>query len=222
MTTYTREHPSARYRELLGYYQTMHTEGEKFLNLPPEKTFPGQSLLPHAGRIRYMVERTQAKSILDYGAGKGKQYEPMNIEVEGVGRWPDIRSFWNVETVHCYDPAFTPFSRLPEETFDGVISTDVLEHCPQDDVDWIVAELFRYAKRFVYTNVACYPAAKRLPNGENAHCTIQPPDWWEAKFRHAAANWPDVLWEVWMDVPVQTPAGAKLRELRIGSFERNA
>jgi len=222
MTTYSRANPSARYRELVAYYQTMHAEGEKFLGLPPEKTFPGQSLIPHAGRIRYMIERTRSKSILDYGAGKGKQYEPMKIEIEGVGHWPDMRSFWNVESIHCYDPAFTPYSRLPEETFDGVISTDVLEHCPEDDVDWILAEMFGYAKRFVYANVACYPAAKRLPNGENAHCTIRPPEWWESKFREAAADKPELIWEVWMDVPVQTATGAKLRELRVGSFERNA
>jgi hypothetical protein len=54
-----------------------------------------------------------------------------------------------------------------------VISTDVLEHCPgKVNVPWIVDEMFGYATRFVFANVAVIPAGKRLPNGENAHCTI--------------------------------------------------
>jgi hypothetical protein len=67
----------------------------------------------------------------------------------------------------------TPFSALPEGRFDGVVCTDVLEHCPEEDLPWIVGELFGYARLFVFANVACYPAAKKLPNGENAHCTIR-------------------------------------------------
>ena len=50
----------------------------------------------------------------------------------------------------------------------------------------IVAEIFSYARRFVYVNVACYPAEKRLPNGENAHCTVRPPEWWAKLYGDAA------------------------------------
>jgi hypothetical protein len=42
----------------------------------------------------------------------------------------------------------------------------------------VIEEMFRYARRFVFANVACFPAVKNLPNGQNAHCTLHPPEWW--------------------------------------------
>jgi hypothetical protein len=74
-------------------------------------------------------------------------------------------------------------------------------------VDWIVAEIFSLAARFVYANVACYPAMKRLPSGENAHITIRAPEWWRAKFAHAAGAHAGVRWELHADTldPEQAP-----------------
>ena len=86
--------------------------------------------------------------------------------------------YWGIDYVHCYDPSYAKYSTLPLGPFDGVICTDVLEHCPEDDLPWIVTEIFAYAENFVYANVACYPAMKRFPTGENAHCTVRAPEWW--------------------------------------------
>jgi hypothetical protein len=196
--TYSRRNPSPRYRELVQLYQTMHREGEKFLNMPPEKTFPGTSLFAQAARIRKLVQLTGALTILDYGSGKGKQYDEIRIEGEDGEGESSVLDYWGVDQVTCYDPAFTPYSKLPEGTFDGVICTDVMEHCPEQDVPWIVDEIFGYAARFVFVNAACFPARKRLPNGENAHCTIQPPEWWEGLFRAAGAKRPGVRWQLWV------------------------
>ena len=30
----------------------------------------------------------------------------------------------------------------------------------------------------VYLNISIRLAVKKLPNGENAHCTVKQPDWW--------------------------------------------
>ena len=100
-----------------------------------------------------------------------------------------------MDYVACYDPSYAPFSLLPQGPFDGVICTDVLEHCPEEDLDWIVGELFGYANKFVFASIAGYPAMKTLPSGENAHCTVQPLAWWNALFqRHAGDN--GALWMV--------------------------
>ncbi len=190
MIRYSRKNPSSRYHELLEMYRDMHEHGEQFLNIPPEKTFGGQSLFRQAKRIKAIIDILGSKTILDYGAGKGKQYEPRELTVSDAKKYPDIASYWSVETVTCYDPAYAPFSTLPVGKFDGVICTDVLEHCPEEDVPWIIEELFSFAREFVYINVACYPAKKRLPNGENAHCTIKPPQWWKAWLDAAVARHP--------------------------------
>ena len=34
----------------------------------------------------------------------------------------------------------------------------------------------------IIVNVACYPAAAKLPNGENAHITVRHPIWWKGMF----------------------------------------
>jgi hypothetical protein len=120
----------------------------------------------------------------------------MPLAQNGEGSWQSMQEYWNVERIACYDPAYTPFSRLPSGRFDGVVSTDVLEHCPEDDLEWIVAEIFSFATHFVFASVACHPAAKSLPNGENAHCTVKAPAFWQQIFARAAARRPDLLWEV--------------------------
>ena len=85
--------------------------------------------------------------------------------------------------------------QLPEEKFDRVISTDVLEHCPEEDISWIIDEMFAKTHKFLFANIACYPAAKKLPNGENAHCTIRPATWWGEIIRPIASRYPHVLYQ---------------------------
>jgi hypothetical protein len=195
---YSRLQPSPRYRALLDMYRDMHVHGDRASGTAPEKTFPGKSLAKQAMRIKRLIDETGAASILDYGSGKGLQYDPRPVKVKGVGSFDGIIDYWGVDSVKCYDPAYTPHSALPQGLFDGVVCTDVMEHCPEEDVPWIVEEIFSFAERFVFVNAACFPAQKRLPNGENAHCTIQPPQWWEERFRAAALKRPGVKWELWV------------------------
>jgi len=191
---FTRYNPSPRYHELLDLYRQMHVEGETLLNIAPKKTFPGKSLLPHAERLKILFESHGVKKVLDYGAGKGYQYskkvrfeKPNKVFPNKVFR--GIADYWGV-SVTCYDPAYPPYARLPERTFDAVIATDVLEHCPSEDMAWILDEMFSRARKVVYANIPCYPAQKQLPNGENAHTTIRPVDWWWELVNYVAANYP--------------------------------
>ena len=195
-TMFTRANPSPRYRELVELYRTMHVEGEKFLNVLPERTFPGLNLRPEVHHIKRLIDHTGALSILDYGSGKGQQYEIRGLKLDTGAVIHSIVDYWGVDYVHCYDPSYARYSTLPQGRFDGVISTDVLEHCPEDDLPWIMTEMFSYAKRFVYANVACYPARKRLPSGENAHCTVRPPEWWAELATSVGRTFPDVSWEL--------------------------
>src|SRR6185503_562707 len=134
MASYSRAHPSPRYRELLALYARMHVEGETTLGIPPEQTFPGSSLGPHVARIKSWIERTGARTILDYGAGKGLQYRPQKVVVDGRHVADGIAEYWDVDEVRCFDPGYAPHNALPEGKFDGVICTDVLEHCPEEDL----------------------------------------------------------------------------------------
>ena len=205
---YSRECPSPRYREMTELYRRLHREGERRLGLTPEETYPGVSLLPQIQRIKALIDSTGARTILDYGCGKGMQYEPHELRIPGAGVWDGVIEYWDIDEVCCYDPCYERYGKLPQGKFDGVISTDVLEHCIEDDIEWIVAEMFSYAIRFVFASVACYPAKTTLPNGENAHCTLHPLAWWQAVFTTAAARYLDVTWSVAVEQKHGAPAAA--------------
>ena len=212
---YSRQNPSPRYMELLRMYRDMHLYANRLGGADEKLIFDGQNLAPQARRIKRLIETTGAARILDYGSGKGLQYDAVPYSAEGEGQWDGIIDYWGVDEVVCFDPAYPPYSRLPEGRFDGVVCTDVLEHCPEEDIGWIVAEIFAFATRFVYATIACYPACKQLPNGENAHCTVKPAKWWEGLFARTAAARAEVEWEVW--VQKSSPVSHKhIDEIRLG------
>ena len=218
-TLYTRENPSPRYVELLGLYNQMHVEGAKNEAIPPEQTFAGQSLMRQASRLRHILDVMQCETLLDYGSGKGQQYEPRPIKDPQGTTYTGIPDFLGVarENITCFDPGYAPYSSLPSGTFDGVVCTDVLEHVPEEDMSWVVGEIFGFAREFVYLNVACYPAKKTLPNGENAHCTIQPPTWWQQLFDQWVQKTPGLRYFA----VVETKEGGRLAETLIKGRHRD-
>ena len=203
---------SPRYRALIALYRQMHVEGERILRIPPEKTYAGRSLPPHVVPIRKLIRRFDARTILDYGSGKGAHYARRNIKLPEGQCVDTLASFWEVDQITCYDPAYVPFSDLPTSRFDGVICTDVFEHCPEEDVPWIVDEVFSFSRKFVYANVACYPAKQSLPSGENAHCTIRPPTWWETVLVDIAPRYPEVRYVFSFEVRGRNFFGLKTRK----------
>ena len=196
---FSRTRPSPRYLELLEQYRLMHTEGEQFRQIPAAETFSGQSLPRHATKVKKLIDAFGAKSILDYGAGKGRQYTSFKVKLPDGSEYSTIPAYWGIDRLVCYDPGYEPFSKLPAAQCDGVISTDVLEHCPEEDVPWIVSELFAFARMFVMANVACYPARKRLANGENAHCTVKDLAWWEGVLNEIGPTYPQVRYWFLLD-----------------------
>ena len=63
---------------------------------------------------------------------------------------------------------------------------------------WVIDEMFSLARKFVYANIACYPAVKLLPNGKNAHCTVRPPQWWEGVVHAIAMRHTDISYRLIM------------------------
>jgi len=188
--TYSRAKPSPRYSELVGFYQQMHAEGTQSSGQPvaAKDTFTGMSLLPHVGMIKSLIDRFGARSVLDYGAGKASFYTaPLFPSADGGGK-VDIRTYWGVDEIRLYDPGYAPLSKLPlGERFDAVICTDVMEHIPEEDMDWVIDELYGFANKMVYACIATYPAGKTFPNGENVHVTLKNAQWWARKFESRRA-----------------------------------
>jgi SAM-dependent methyltransferase len=133
--------------------------------------FKGKSLIKHAETIGKLVNALGAESILDYGCGKGHQYHKDKLhEVYFNGIIPEL-----------YDIGVPEYSTIPEDKFDAVICTDVMEHIPEEELDEVIKQIYSKANKFVYFGICTRLAEKTLPNGENAHCTVKPLEWWQAK-----------------------------------------
>jgi hypothetical protein len=160
---------------LVREYREMHEKGH----------FQGFTTTLFQEQIADMVRQHDAKTLLDYGSGKGHQYLVLRVQDSWGGILPV-----------CYDPGIPGMDILPNGKFDGVICTDVLEHIPEPEIDWNLWRLFSYAKGFLLLTVCCRPAKKLLPNGENCHITVQPMEWWLDKVQKTAENFPEVDWSL--------------------------
>lgn len=61
------------------------------------------------------------------------------------------------------------------------VSCDVLEHIPTEKVEQSIIEILRLTTRAT-VHAICTRKAKQIINGENAHLTVQPLEWWKNQF----------------------------------------
>ncbi len=184
---FTKSEPTREFGELIELLKQMHDED----------FFPGQRLKHHVSAVRELIKLSEAKTMLDYGAGKAMGYDPAPGEADDSclrqsAHWPGV-------IVRCYDPGVPAFADIGEGRHGGVISTDVVEHLSPFDVPWVLDEMFSKATGFVFVIAACYPAIKTLPDGRNAHTTIQSLAWWRDQMALTGYRYPNVKWRIGCD-----------------------
>ena len=136
-----------------------------------ESVFPGDSLKEHVVFLKDLIKQYTPKTLLDYGCGKGNQYFIDKAHEQ----------YFNGIMPYLYDPAVESHNTLPNEPVDGLFSTDVLEHIPENELDLVFEQMYELSNKFVYHGICTIPAVAKLPNGENAHVTIKSIDWWVDK-----------------------------------------
>lgn len=150
--------------KLIEDYKQLHKEGK----------FAGGTLLVFKDRIGNIIRFHNAKTVLDYGAGKGVGWYNHHLDEE-----------WNV-TATLYEPAVPDMSKKPEGKFDVVLCVDVVEHVPEDEIPGLLNQLFEYAKKAVVVTFCNRPAKKDLPiSGGNVHITQRNRHWWEEQMNIA-------------------------------------
>lgn len=140
-----------------------YLEQAKLLHQNPTK-WTGTSLRKYIPEINQLIKKHNIKSILDYGCGKA-EHHPLE---------------WNADK---YDPAVPQYSNKPFKKYDLVISTDVIEHIPIDYVPMIIKDIFSYSNHLVFITTCCREAKEILPNGLNAHATVQTEQWWKEQLK---------------------------------------
>ena len=129
-----------------------------------DKIWQGTSIINYIPKINQIIKDKDIKTILDYGCGKAKHHPK---------EWKAIK----------YDPAIQEYQSKPQDKYDLVISTDVLEHIPVENLKQTIEEIFGYSNKWVFVSVCCRKAEAILPNGYNAHATIESAKWWRDLFK---------------------------------------
>ena len=175
--------PSEKYVELVEAYKDLHKEEDKFR---------GISLVPFAYDIYNILLHNNCKSILDYGCGKAIPYKENHRDVDPKKKIPNfdkpLHKWWGIDELFLYDPAYPEHDKLPTKKYDMVICTDVLEHIPEEDLDWIIREICSLSNKTVFINVSGEPALKTFTTGkykgENVHVSLFDHEWWVNKAKH--------------------------------------
>lgn len=180
---FTKDHPSAEFRRLIAQHQQMHDTPEIFAGHQIKKDF---------ATVANLVKATGAKEVLDYGSGKAINYQTTPGEPDD-SPWRQSEALPGVR-IRCYDPGHAPFADIGRGTYGGVISINMVEHLAPFDVPWVIDEMFARSSGFVMVVAGCYAAVKTLPDGRNAHTTLQPPHWWHVQMAMASRRHPAVRW----------------------------
>lgn len=137
------------------------------------RSFSGALIYPHIHKIKEIIDRHGCVTVLDYGCGKGVQYEHPIPEIDGRL----LEDYWGVK-VRKYDPAWKPFSQKPNGLYDLVIVTHALGCVPKRDLSTIIRRLYGYAGAALYVGEIIGPVRKKVfSNTAAMPFGFKPEDW---------------------------------------------
>lgn len=174
--------------QLIQLYKQMAEEGYKRgdgKNISPDATFADFESRALRTDLRKLFGEHQIDSVLDYGCG-GSDWNAIGFDPDSG---QSARQYYGLEQVCRYEPARDIDER---KICDAVLSFDVLEHIFISDIPKVVRDHFDYARKLLIVNVACYPAAARLPDNTNAHVTVRSSHWWKGVFDSITPEYPEV------------------------------
>ena len=177
---------SQKGQDLIKLYEKMATEGyDRTDDTHVENAFSDFELRAYKSAIADVLKEYSVDSVLDYGSG-GSDWQISGFD-EDTNK--SAIEYFCLAEAYRYEPARDIDER---KTVDCVVCFDVLEHIFIADMASVLRDIFSYASKLVVLNVACYPAAAKLPNGENAHITVRNPAWWKGMVDSVSVEFPNV------------------------------
>lgn len=138
--------------EVSAYYKQSVELGKKFQK--ENSSWAGTDCKSYHNYIRYLMDKYDAKTVLDYGCGKGNQYidvVPYILPNTQLTEPMTFQTRINAESVYKFDPCVEKFEIEPlGQKFDAVICTQVLGSIPDVDMPWLRDKLMNYATKFVF------------------------------------------------------------------------
>jgi len=127
----------------------------------------GMASVQYAPLVAQLLEKSGAKTVADYGAGKCHLRNALHeLGHKNFEYFP-------------YDPAFPDYGKpKPAEL---VCCIDVLEHIEPEFLESVLNDLAKITRHAGFFTIHMGPAVKTLPDGRNAHLIQQPTSWWLPK-----------------------------------------
>ena len=163
------------------------------------KSWTGLHSIRYAKKIKALVEKHDAKSLLDYGCGKGYQYTK-DVEWE-PGVVTTLDKYLGVNQVEKFDPCWPEFEKYPslDRSYDGVILIQCLGFIPDDDLEILKEHLEKLSTKFCYigelqSSGVADVKSKKLKLLDANKCTMRRgADWYRERF----SNWngPELIFD---------------------------
>jgi len=138
------------------------------------------------GALLKLILKGKFKRVLDVGCGVGQGVAMMRnkgIDAYGIDISEKIDRYWkegNIDKfcqVACADKI--PF---PDNHFDLIVCTEVMEHVPENAVRDVLKEIQRVGTHFFLT-IALSRALHKMPyDGSEPHICVKSPAWWKDVF----------------------------------------
>jgi hypothetical protein len=146
------------------WYQYMHENTDYF---------HGFSLKLFIPNITSLIENSNIRTALDYGCGKAVLHTKYSL-----------KEFWGLDKLDKYDPGVKEWSEPPTIKYDLIFCIDVMEHIEENDIDAVLQHIYNLTNRVAFFSISTRPAKKNLPDGTNAHKTVQSEQWWHEKINN--------------------------------------
>jgi len=122
----------------------------------------------YAPFVSKLCNQLQIAEILDYGAGKCRLFESLQVD--------------HAMKLQAYDPAIPSLAGRPLPS-QMVCCLDVAEHIEPECLDEVLDDLQALTLEIAFISVATTPAIRTLSDGRNAHLIIEPSSWWLPKLQ---------------------------------------
>ena len=166
------------------YYQTVDRVKQYHLK---KDIYSGVATVHYRNDIKELVDKHNAKTLLDYGCGKAFHY----FNKESCQAWfggPTFDQWLGLDSFYPFDPCVDEFSKHPEEgaKFDSIIAIQSLTGVPDADFPTVVNQLMNMTNKFCYigTKLTKGKASKGDPTlAEYYKGDRVDPEWWKEQFR---------------------------------------
>lgn len=124
--------------------------------------------------LKQLLEEYNCESLFDFGCAAGVHWAET-----------DLQEYLGIKELYLYDPAIERYKTYPTKQYDASFCIDVMEHIPEDSIDYIVNRVLDKTKKLAIFRIAICEASTLLPDGQNAHVTVQNSQWWRERIaRH--------------------------------------